>query len=64
MTIEHQYHVRFYEYDILWGYITLTAPNKEVALQRAIKDMGNLIKRVDNYILYDISNQQSYEGEI
>lgn len=60
----NQYHVRLYEYDILWAYITLTASNKDEALERAISDIGNLIQRVDNYIIYDTTNQQSYEGEI
>lgn len=59
-----QYHVRLYEYDILWAYITLTAGSKEEALERAISDIGNLIKRVDNYILYDLETKQSYEGEL
>ena len=59
-----EYHIRLYEYDILWACITLTASNKDEALQRAISDIGNLIKRVDNYILYDVTNQQSYEGEL
>lgn len=62
--IQHQYHIRFYEYDILWAYTTLTAGSKEEALERGIQDIGNLIKRVDNYILYDMANQVSYEGEI
>lgn len=60
----NQYHIRLYEYDILWAYITLTASNKDEALQRAISDIGNLIQRVDNYIIYDTTNQQSYEGEL
>lgn len=60
----NEYHVRLYEYDILWAYITLTANNKDEALQRAISDIGNLIQRVDNYIIYDTTNHQSYEGEL
>lgn len=60
----NQYHVRLYEYDTLWAYITLTASNKDEALERAISDIGNLIQRVDNYIIYDTTNQQSYEGEL
>lgn len=60
----NQYHIRLYEYDILWGYISLTASNKDEALQRAISDMGGLITRVDNYILYDETNHISYEGEL
>ena len=60
----NEYHVRLYEYDILWAYITLTASNKDEALQRAITDIGNLIRRVDNYIIYDTTNHQSYEGEL
>lgn len=60
----NQYHIRLYEYDILWGYISLTASNKDEALQRAISDMWGLITRVDNYILYDETNHISYEGEL
>lgn len=60
----NEYHVRLYEYDILWAYITLTANSKDEALQRAITDIGNLIQRVDNYIIYDTTNHQSYEGEL
>lgn len=60
----NEYHVRLYEYDILWAYITLTASNKDEALQRAIHDIGNLITRVDNYIIYDTTNHESYEGEL
>lgn len=60
----NEYHVRLYEYDILWAYITLTASDKDEALQRAIHDIGNLITRVDNYIIYDTTNHQSYEGEL
>lgn len=60
----NEYHVRLYEYDILWAYITLTASNKDEALQRAISDIGNLVRRVDNYIIYDTTNHQSYEGEL
>lgn len=60
----NEYHVRLYEYDILWSYITLTASNKDEALQRAIHDIGNLITRVDNYIIYDTTNHESYEGEL
>lgn len=58
------YHIRLYEYDILWAYITLNANSKDEALERAIADIGNLIRRVDNYIIYDTTNQISYEGEL